>query len=67
MLLFCFVLLRGWLAGELVFKLQLNASYYSRTRTCHLETSIHIEPKNHEIVYPNKKEVDQGPWSISRN
>ena len=27
--------------------------------------SIHIEPKNHEIVCANKKEVDQGPWSIS--
>ena len=28
--------------------------------------SIHIEPKNHEIVCANKKEVDQEPWSISR-
>ena len=32
----------------------------------HIYISIHIEPKNHEIVCPNKKEVDQGPWSISR-
>ena len=31
-----------------------------------ISISIHIEPKNHEIVCPIKKEVHQGPWVISK-